>query len=164
MGSPKCRAEVEWFANLNHPRTRAAYKIDIGEFMRFIGIATPKEFRDVTRSHVLAWRKSLEVRQLQPATIRRKLSALASLFDYLCEKNAIATNPVDGVRRPKADMNEGKTPAISDDQARVLLATPPSDTLKGLRDRAIWQPSFFTACGSMNSSSSDRRTCTSARG
>ena len=98
-GLAEVPAEVEWFANLDNPRTRAAYKIDVGEFMRFIGIATPKEFRDVTRSHVLAWRKSLEVRQLQPATIRRKLSALASLFDYLCEKNAIATNPVDGVRR-----------------------------------------------------------------
>lgn len=98
-GLAEVPAEVEWFANLDNPRTRAAYKIDVGEFMQFIGIATPKEFRDVTRSHVLAWRKSLEVRQLQPATIRRKLSALASLFDYLCEKNAIATNPVDGVRR-----------------------------------------------------------------
>lgn len=28
-------------------------------------------------------------------------------------------------------MNEGKTPAISDGQARVLLSTPPADTLKG---------------------------------
>lgn len=119
------RRGLEWFQNLDNPRTRAAYKIDVGEFMRFIGIATPKEFRDVTRSHVLAWRKSLEARQLQPATIRRKLSALASLFDYLCEKNAIATNPVNGVKRPKADMNEGKTPAISDSQARVLWLTRP---------------------------------------
>jgi|LakMenEpi03Aug12_release.lakeMendotaPanAssembly.Ray.scaffolds.fasta_scaffold325953_1 integrase/recombinase XerD len=98
-GLAEVPAEVEWFAKLDNPRTRAAYKIDVGEFMMFIGIATPKDFRDVTRSHVLAWRKSLEARQLQPATIRRKLSALASLFDYLCEKNAIATNPVDGVRR-----------------------------------------------------------------
>ena len=29
--------------------------------------------------------------------IRRKLSALSSLFDYLCERNAVAGNPVDGV-------------------------------------------------------------------
>jgi site-specific recombinase XerD len=142
-GLAEVPAEVEWFQNLDNPRTRAAYKIDVGEFMRFIGIATPKEFRDVTRSHVLAWRKNLEGRALQPATIRRKLSALASLFDYLCEKNAIATNPVDGVKRPKADMNEGKTPAISDGQARVLLAAPPADTLKGQRDRAILATFLF---------------------
>ena len=33
--------------------------------------------------------------------------------------------------------NEGKTPALSDDQARALLDIPPHDTLKGKRDRAI---------------------------
>jgi site-specific recombinase XerD len=40
-------------------------------------------------------------------------------------------------------MNEGKTPAISDGQARVLLATPPADTLKGQRDRAILATFLF---------------------
>jgi integrase/recombinase XerD len=33
--------------------------------------------------------------------------------------------------------NEGNTPAISDDQARLLLAAPDPETLKGKRDRAI---------------------------
>jgi|694.fasta_scaffold28933_9 integrase/recombinase XerD len=75
--------------------------------------------------------------------ITPEADALLSLLDDLCEKNAIATNPVDGVRRPKADMNEGKTPAISDGQARVLLATPPADTLKGQRDRAILATFLF---------------------
>ena len=46
-------------------------------------------------------------------------------------------NPVRGVKRPKADANEGKTPALGDGQARALLEAPPSDTLKGKRDRAI---------------------------
>jgi len=44
---------------------------------------------------------------------------------------------VDGVKRPKAGSHEGKTPALSDDQARLLLDAPPERTLKGKRDRAI---------------------------
>ena len=44
-----------------------------------------------------AWRKDLEARGLSAARIRRKLSALSALFDYLCERNAISGNPVDGV-------------------------------------------------------------------
>jgi hypothetical protein len=36
---------------------------------------------------------------------------------------------VRGVKRPKADNNEGKTPALGDGQARALLEAPPSDTL-----------------------------------
>ena len=66
--------------------------------------------RTVTRAHVIAWRKSLEARNLSAASIRRKLSALSSLFDYLCERNAVAGNPVDGVKRPMANGNEGTTP------------------------------------------------------
>jgi site-specific recombinase XerC len=46
-------------------------------------------------------------------------------------------NPVDGVKRPKANGNEGSTPALDEQQARKLLDAPPADTLKGVRDRAI---------------------------
>jgi hypothetical protein len=56
---------------------------------------------------------------------------------YLCEHNAVAGNPVDGVKRPMANGNEGSTPALGDAQARRLLEAPPGDTLKGVRDRAI---------------------------
>jgi integrase/recombinase XerD len=74
---------------------------------------------------------------LAKSSIRRKLAAVASLFDYLCEVNAVSHNPVRGVKRPKAEGNEGKTPALGDGQARALLDAPPENTLKGKRDRAI---------------------------
>ena len=129
--------EVEWFANIQNSKTRRAYEIDIKDFMRFVGIFKPEEFRIVTRAHVIAWRKSLEQKNLSATSIRRKLSALSSIFEYLCEKNAVPHNPVKGVERPRADSNEGKTPAIADSQARALLDAPNPDTLKGKRDRAI---------------------------
>jgi hypothetical protein len=81
--------EVEWFANIDNARTRRAYRIDLRDFMQFVGIQRPEEFRIVTRAHVLAWRKHLEARQLSGATIRRKLAALSSLFEYLCDQNAV---------------------------------------------------------------------------
>jgi hypothetical protein len=34
-------------------------------------------------------------------------------------------NPVDGVKRPAANNNEGSTPALGDAQARRLLVAPP---------------------------------------
>src|SRR5438445_12822126 len=80
--------EFEWFANLENENTRRAYRNDVGAFMRFVGIKRPEEFRAVTRAHVIAWRKVLEERKLAPATIRRKLSALADLYNYLCDANA----------------------------------------------------------------------------
>jgi len=130
-------AVIEWLANIGNPRTRRAYQNHVGEFAGFVGIRNPDEFRDVTRAHVIAWRDELARKNHSPATIRAKLSALSSLFEYLCEKNSVAHNPVKGVKRPAADNNEGKTPAIGDGQARRLMEAPHLDSLKGKRDRAI---------------------------
>jgi integrase/recombinase XerD len=129
--------ELEWLANLTNPKTRRAYKIDVEEFIAFAGLSGIAELRSITRAHVIAWRKDLERRGLAHSSIRRKLSALSALFDYLCEHNAVSGNPVDGVKRPMANGNEGSTPALGDAQARRLLEAPPADTLKGVRDRAI---------------------------
>jgi len=134
-----------WFANLDNPNTRRAYRNDVSDFMAFVGIEHPDEFHDVTRAHVIAWRRELEARCLSGGTVRRKLSALSSLFDHLCDENAVTHNPVKGVKRPAADANEGKTPALSDDQARALLAAPEGNSLKAKRDRAIIASYLFHA-------------------
>ena len=129
--------EVEWFANLGNKATRRAYENALGDFMRFTGIARSEEFRSVTRAHVIAWRDDLLARTLSGMTIRHRLAALSSLFEYLCEKNAVTHNPVKGVKRPAVDSYEGKTPALGDHQARQLLDAPDGASLKGKRDRAM---------------------------
>ena len=85
QGLAEVPAAAEWFANLDNPRTRRAYQGDIEDFCSFLGIQSPDQFRVVTRAHVLAWRGQLEQRALSGATIRRKLAALASLFDHLLD-------------------------------------------------------------------------------
>ena len=137
--------EVEWFANLSNASTRRAYENAIKDFMRFTGIVRPEEFRTVTRAHIIAWRDQLTGRGLGGSTIRHRLASLASLFEYLCEKNAVTHNPVKGVERPRTESGEGKTPAIGDHQARELLAAPDKDTIKSKRDRAILSTLLFHA-------------------
>jgi integrase/recombinase XerD len=137
--------EVEWFANLSNPSTRRAYENAIRDFMLFTGIVRPEEFRTVTRAHVVAWRDEVAHRGLGGSTIRHRLASLASLFDYLCEKNAVTHNPVKGVERPRTESAEGKTPALGDHHARELLAAPQKDTIKSKRDRAILSTLLFHA-------------------
>jgi site-specific recombinase XerD len=137
--------EVEWFANISNRHTRRAYENAVKDFMLFTGIVRPEEFRTVTRAHIIAWRDQLTRRGLGGATIRHRLASLASLFEYLCEKNAVTHNPVKGVERPKTESGEGKTPAIGDHQARKLLDAPPNDTIKSKRDRAILSTLLFHA-------------------
>jgi integrase/recombinase XerD len=99
----------------------------------------------VTRAHVIAWRDDLAQRELGGATIRHRHAALSSLFEYLCEKNAVTHNPVKGVKRPKAESGEGKTPALGDHEARELLAAPGDETIKEKRDRAILSTLLYHA-------------------
>jgi integrase/recombinase XerD len=129
--------EFEWFANIRNASTRRAYEHAIKDFMLFTGIKRPEEFRDVSRAHIIAWRDDLGRRTLIGTTIRHRLAALSSLFQYLCDRNAVTHNPVKGVKRPRAESDEGKTPALGDHQARKLLVAPDEKSLKGKRDRAI---------------------------
>lgn len=129
--------EIEWFVNLTSKATRRAYEAALQDFMGFTGIKQPDEFRTVTRAHVIAWRDDLAHRGLCGSTIRHRLAALSSLFEYLCDRNAVTHNPVKGVKRPVVDTYEGKTPALGDHQARELLQAPADASLKGKRDRAM---------------------------
>ncbi|HEV2334398.1 MAG TPA: tyrosine-type recombinase/integrase, partial [Stellaceae bacterium] len=143
--------EIEWFANITNPNSRRAYEAAVGDFIRFAGIRKPEEFRTVTRAHVIAWRDDLARRALGGATVRHRLAALSSLFEYLCDKNTVTHNPVKGVRRPRAESGESRTPALGDHQARDLLAAPGKDTaadeeaVKEKRYRAILSTLLFHA-------------------
>jgi integrase/recombinase XerD len=145
QGLAEVPPEIEWFNNISNPGTRRIYKIAIGDFMRFAGIGRPEEFRIVTRAHVIAWRDDLERRGLDGATRRNRLAALSSLFEYLCDKNAVSHNPVKGIKRPKSQSGEGTTPTIGDHQARQLLAAPEMETIKAKRDRAILSTLLYHA-------------------
>lgn len=129
-------AEAEWLANQKSAQTRRAYANDVRQFLAFCRIQTSDELRRVQRPHLIAWRESLLRAGFGKRSICRKLSAVASLFDYLCEKQRVDHNPVDGVKRPPMS-RQGETPAISPKEARKLLDAPAADTLRGLRDRAI---------------------------
>ncbi len=129
--------EVEWFKNIRNAHTKRAYQNAIKDFMLFAGIKRPEEFRLVTPAHVIAWRDGLGEQILSGTTIRHRMAALSSLFQYLCDKNAVTHNPVKGVKRPRSETDEGKTPALADHQARKLLIAPAEKSLKGIRDRAI---------------------------
>ena len=99
--------EVEWFANISNRHTRRAYENAVKDFMRFAGIFRPEGIphRDPRASDRLA-------RRAAPARTRRRddpapLASLASLFEYLCEKNAVTHNPVKGVERPRTESGAG---------------------------------------------------------
>ena len=130
--------EEVWLASQKSARTRRAYRQDVAQFVRTLGIASPEQLRQVDHRAVIAWERIMrEQENAAPSTVRRRLAALSSLFKHLVRHGAASRNPVVDVARPAINREEGSTAAFSKAQARRLLDAPPADTLAGLRDRAI---------------------------
>lgn len=134
-----CRkpAEWVWLDEQFSTHTRLAYKRDVNHFVRALGIRKLQELRLINRAAVVEWVKQMREAKARPRTIRRRLSALSSLFKYLVEEDLVETNPVREITRPKVKRREGATRAFSQKEARRLLDAPDSCTLRGLRDRAV---------------------------
>ena len=86
--------------------------------------------------HVAVYVKQLGARYAAPS-IKQQLAAIRMLFDWLVTGHVIQVNPAISVRGPKHVVKKGKTPVLSPEQARALIDSIPTDTLVGLRDRAL---------------------------
>jgi hypothetical protein len=130
--------EEVWFASRKSRETRQAYAGDVRHFICLFGITSREELRQVDRKIMMAYPRHLrEVQRLHPTTIRRRLSALSSLFRHLIQFEVIAANPVQAIDRPAINRWQGMIPAFSPQEARVLLDAPDPTTEEGLRARAI---------------------------
>jgi integrase/recombinase XerD len=130
--------EEVWLASRKSRETRQAYAGDVRRFMRLFGITSREALRQVDRKIMMAYARHLrEVQRLHPTTIRRRLSALSSLFRHLVQFEVIAANPVQAIDRPAINRWQGMTPAFSPQEARALLDAPDPTMEEGLRARAI---------------------------
>src|SRR5271155_690951 len=59
------------------------------------------------------------------------------LFDWLVVGQVLAVNHAHAVRGPKHVVRRGKTPVLTEEEARRLLESIDTSTLVGLRDRAL---------------------------
>ena len=86
--------------------------------------------------HVAAFVKEMQ-HELAPPTVKQHLAALRMLFDWLVTGHVIEHNPAHAVRGPKHVVKKGKTPVLTPEEARTLLDAIGTDSLVGLRDRAL---------------------------
>jgi len=102
--------------------------------------------RSVSRAHVIACARTSKSVGSRLPSIRRKLPALSALFDYLCERNAVAGNPVVGVKAAAANGNEGSIAGLGDAQARELLEARRRTPLRVCATALSWRPCSITVC------------------
>ena len=79
-----------------------------------------------------------------PPTVKQHLAAIRMLFDWLVIGQAVPANPALHVRGPRHSVETGRTPMPTREEARALLAAIPTDSLVGLRDRALVAALLYT--------------------
>ena len=128
---------IEFFtANIRNLNTRKAYARAAAEFAIWCETNGLTELRDIEPVHVAAYIETLQERLSSPS-VKLHLAAIRMLFDWLVVGQVIAMNPATSVRGPKHSVRKGKTPVLTAHEARTLLDSIETDTLTGLRDRAL---------------------------
>lgn len=127
------------------PRTRRAYAADLAELLSVFE-AWNLGLRDVTRDHLHAWRSWLagedvpgltpKEKKCAPATISRKVSVCRQFFEEALDRGLIFLNPAARLRGFSVS-GDSKTLGLSKQQAADLLNKIDTDTLLGLRDKAM---------------------------
>jgi site-specific recombinase XerD len=112
--------------------TREAYARDLrawGDYLATVGV----EVLAAHRVHVDAWSRQAEQENVVPATLARRLSALAGFYSYALDEGLIARSPVAGVRRPRVS---DESPRFGVDRVgmRALLDAAQAS---GPRDHAL---------------------------
>jgi site-specific recombinase XerD len=92
---------------------------------------------------VAAYIEQLTARLAKPS-VKQHLAAIRMLFDWLVVGQVMATNPAAPVRGPKYTVKKGKTPVLTQDEARELLEAIDVSTVVGLRDRALIAMMIYT--------------------
>src|SRR6202140_4105694 len=99
------------------------------------------------RTVVLRYRFFLEQKNLAPSTINVRLAAVRRLAHEASDTGLLSPELAAGIRRVKGAKRLGVRIGnwLTLDQSRTLLCEPPSDSLRGKRDRAIL--ALLVGCG-----------------
>jgi integrase/recombinase XerD len=131
----------EFFAGqIGNPNTRKAYLHAVTRFLAWCE-AQATELVRITPGMVGRYFSqhpgSIPTQKLHMAAIR-------GLFDVLVQRHVVILNPALSVKTQRYSVTEGKTPAISVEQARALLASIELRRPVDYRDRALLATLIYT--------------------
>lgn len=128
---------IEFFtANIRNPNTRRAYGRAVSDFFRWCSKRTIRRLEQLSPTLVAAYVEQLGTTHAKPS-VKQHLAAVRMLFDWLIVGQVIPSNPAGAVRGAAHVVKRGKTPVLTREETRQLLDAIETDSIGGLRDRAL---------------------------
>jgi site-specific recombinase XerD len=139
------KLEYEFFHNFESPHTRKSYRNDLTQLFEFLGdnFSDIKNYTQIERVHIIAFRNWLSDNNLAPKSINRKLASASSFFDFLIEKGILEYNPCSSIKRPRQSV-QSPTNDLSDEQIANLFTEIDKLQGPGLLHKAIIYTLFTT--------------------
>ena len=144
QAGPAAKAAMEEFflGQIRNPSTRAAYLTAVRRFLLWVEARGLTDLAGITPGMLGQYfdehPSSVPTKKLHLAAIRRFL-------DVLTLRHVIVLNPAHSVKVERYSVDEGKTPVISVEQCRKLLASIQGESASDLRDKAILGVLIYTA-------------------
>lgn len=134
-GEDAIRRFLEYFtANIRNKNTRMAYARAVGDFFAWLERRGLTDLKQIEPMVIAAY---IEQHAGSIPSQKQALSAIKKLFDWLVVGQVLPFNPAGSVRGPRYSLKRGLTPVLDAEQARQLLDSISTDTIAGLRDRAM---------------------------
>jgi site-specific recombinase XerD len=144
---PDAKAAERFFdfftANIRNKNTRRAYYKAACRFADWCAGRGVVDLARVKPFHVAAYIESLAAELAKPS-VKLHLAAVRMLLDWLVVGHIINMNPAHSVRGPKHVVKKGRTPVLTSEEARAMLAAIDTGSLTGLRDRALIGTMIYT--------------------
>ena len=122
--------------------TLSAYRRDVRAFSIFCAENDKIVWADIDEVLVRRFVATQHRKGLSGRSLQRQLSAIRSLFNYLCRHHGLDNNPADGVAAPKSPKRLPETLGV--DQLNNLLSMPDDEPL-ARRDHAMME--LLYGCG-----------------
>jgi len=122
--------------------TQRAYRSDLAKFAKYLEVRGHTHPRGITTSIILGFLVQLKDRGYSVATISRMLAALRMFYRFLAVEGIIERNVTTALDSPR--LWRRLPSVLSPAEVGQLLAAPQTDTLFGLRDKALIELLYAT--------------------
>ncbi len=131
-----------WLEDGLSQNTLAAYRRDLSAFSAWLKEARSRELVQAEPSDIDAYLAHRFATHAKPRTAARYTASLRRFFRFLARENLIARDPTQFLDTPKLPRPLPKV--LSEADVETLLAAPDTDTVAGLRDRAMIETLYAT--------------------
>ncbi len=123
-------------------QTIRAYRSDLKDLMQYLEEQDISRAGDVDRKVMRNYFSHLQESDYKNSTLVRKLASIRSFFDTLKDDGEVRENPTRKMKYPKVT---DKLPEfLTAEEMEALLNAPDTDSLTGVRDRAILELLYST--------------------